>query len=336
MSSDDLAVSVVLPVYFGEVTTGDIGFLRRALASVQEQKFVSSYEIVLVDDGSAVPIADLVSHIGSDLFAHTRIIQSIRNNGLSHALNLGIREARYPLIARLDSDDRWRPTKIEKQLALFKNDPELTITATGMTRVDFEGNQLDDHIRPGDWEGILKFFVEIGCPFPHGSVIARKSIYLALGGYSHHPHVRHCEDYALWWRWLRFFKPAMVEESLYEYTVSEVSVCDRHSVEQAEAARNINATFKTLDLVDKLPGALQRLADSLGLSLLEVGLIAHDLWQYGVAIPLPDGALEPLRQLLPDRHIRPAEDHVRVSEMAAQLAGKFPYGPKRTYIAAQK
>jgi glycosyltransferase involved in cell wall biosynthesis len=326
MPGGDWAVSVVLPIYYGGLSTGAIALLRRALASVHEQGFDSDYEIVIVDDGSVVPVADLADLVGRDLLKCTRFIRQTRNNGVVAALNRGIREARYPLIARIDCDDRWCPGKIEKQLAIFREDPDVTITATGMTRVDPDGKPIDSYIRPGDWRGILQFAAETGCPFPHGSVVARKDIYLALGGYAQDPQFRHCEDYELWTRWLRFFKPAMIKEALYAYTVSEGSISTTYGAEQQQAAQRIKTSFRKLNLVETLPGALQELADSLGSSLYTAGLLASIMWQFGVWVRIPRSTVEPLRSILPDCQFS-IRDEISDALELAQIVGKSSQRP---------
>jgi glycosyltransferase involved in cell wall biosynthesis len=326
MPSADWAVSVVLPIYYSDLSTGVVALLRRALASVHEQRFDSEYEIIIVDDGSVLPVVDLVDLVGRDLVKYTRFVRLARNSGVVSALNRGIREARYPLIARIDCDDRWCPGKIEKQLAVFKQDTDVTITATGMTRVDPDGNPIDSHIRPGDWRGILQFFAETGCPFPHGSVVARKDTYLALGGYSQDPQFRHCEDYALWARWLRFFKPAMIQEVLYEYTVSEGSISSTYEAEQQQAARRIKTGFRKLDLVETLPGALQELADCLGLNMYHAGLLASVMWQFRIWARIPRSSVEPLRSILPDCEFSIRDDVVGAVDLA-EISGQLPHCP---------
>jgi Glycosyl transferase family 2 len=235
------------------------------------------------------------------LLQNARFIRASRNNGLVNALNIGLIESRYPFIARMDADDRWLPTKIEKQFLLFDADPDLSITATGMHLVTPDGEPFETHIRAGDWNGILRFFIDGGCPFPHGSILARREIFHLMGGYSHRPATAHCEDYALWGNWLRFFKPAMVEEALYDYTVSTNSVLSVQTEQQRQAAGAVNACFKALDPVERVPKALADLADATGLSVLEAGVLAYTLWSFRLSVRLPEAALRPLDALMPDR-----------------------------------
>lgn len=301
-----LAVSVLLPVFFRDIGSEDIRLLRRALDSIRQQEFRDDYEVLVLDDGSAMEIEGVLRKLGDVDLNRLRFIRNRRNQGLVYTLNRGISEAQFPLIARLDADDRWLPTKIKKQLDLMAADHDLTITATGMTLVTPEGDPLESHVRPGDWTGILRFFVDVGCPFPHGSVLARRDIYTMLGGYSHNPASSHCEDYALWGIWLRFFKPAMVEEALYDYTVSSSSVSSVHGEQQRRASGVVNRRFRNLDLVARLPDALAELASVIGCSVLDAGMLAYKMWRFRVPVCLPSACLEPLRIIMPDRHLAPS------------------------------
>jgi glycosyltransferase involved in cell wall biosynthesis len=89
--------SVIIPTY------NRAGFLLRALASVQRQKFYD-YEIIVVDDGSHDATADKVKG-----YAVRYLYQD--NRGVSSARNLGVAEARGRWLAFLDADDEWLPQK---------------------------------------------------------------------------------------------------------------------------------------------------------------------------------------------------------------------------------
>ena len=300
MYVSEQSISVILPVFHRENSLQEIALLRRALESIKDQNFRTDYEVLLVDDGSPVPVAQQTELLGAAADDITWI-RIERNGGLVNALNLGVRAAKYCFIARLDADDCWLPTKVEKQLDLFLADPDLTITATGMSQVRPDNTVIEHLVRPGDWSGILNFFVNVGCPFPHGSVIARAEIYRLLGGYPHDGRFSHCEDYTLWGIWLRFFKPAMVEECLYNYTVSDTSVSAQYAPQQAMASRIVSRRFAEGDLADRLPAALQSLSEILEVSLLDAGRLSYLLWQFRPEVVLPEAVIDALRVILFDR-----------------------------------
>lgn len=300
MSAAGPGISVLLPVFFRDVSAEDVALLRRAIDSVHAQGHDGPVEILVVDDGSPTPVESLACEIG-EAARGVRWLRLARNGGIVGALNAGIAAASHGLIARLDADDRWLPGKLAAQMALFRSDPDLTITATGMVRVRPDGSEIETHVRPGDWPSILRFFVDVGCPFPHGSVVARREVYRLLGGYPHDAALRHWEDYALWGTWLRFFKPAMVEQALYEYRVSDQSVSSAHAEQQSLASQVVRRRFADLDLGRTLPSALPALADALAAPLDAAGQVAYAMWHHGQALALPEAALASLRTVLPDR-----------------------------------
>ena len=123
--------------------------------------------------------------------------------------------------------------------------------------------------------------------------MARQEIYGLLGGYPQDPTFTHCEDYALWSVWLRFFKPNIIEEALYDYTVSPGSVSVVHEQQQASASHSVNQRFRALGLVRHLPGALAELASIIRGSILDAGILAYRIWRFRLCVRLPPEALEP-------------------------------------------
>ncbi len=296
-------ISVVMPVFISEPSTKALQNLDSAIRSVVNQPYPGKLELLIVDDGSPRPIEECMrfSHISHP--DCLRIIRSQRNHGLVHALNVGLRAAKHKLIGRIDADDIWMPGKIERQVKRFTAEPDLSIVGTGMTVVFGDARESEIHIRRDGWSEILRFFVEVGCPFPHGSIIARKDIYQLLGGYPHSPDAAHCEDYALWSVWLRFFKPAMIEESLYQYSVTHSSISSIYSEQQRLASGRISEAFARLGITETLPRSMGEIGRILGISLLQAGVLCYRIWHYRLAVKLPEAAIELLRIILPDRQV---------------------------------
>lgn len=103
-------VSVVIPAFNAEATIND------TLKSVRSQTHLN-LEIIVVDDGSTDRTGSIVeSHASCDPRV-TLISQT--NAGVAAARNTGWRSARSDLIAFVDADDLWAPSKIEKQLEVM-------------------------------------------------------------------------------------------------------------------------------------------------------------------------------------------------------------------------
>ena len=116
--ASSLTVSVVIPAYRAAWSIG------RAIDSLLTQTRLPD-EIVVVDDGSPDDLPGALKPYGD------RVI-SVRqpNGGASSARNLGIERARGDLIAFLDADDYWEPTKLERQLDIFRCHPEVGLVAS--------------------------------------------------------------------------------------------------------------------------------------------------------------------------------------------------------------
>lgn len=323
-AASPLSISVVLPVLMRAADRASVRRLRRALQSALDQEYPGALEIIVVDDGSPAPVRETMRRAGLPPTPALRWLRSDHNEGIAHALNTGIREARYGLIARLDADDRWLPGKIAAQVERFRDDPDLTLVATGVTEVDAKGWALEQRVRRDGWENVLEIAAGRGwCPFPHGSVVALASVYRLLGGYSHRYVAG--QDYHLWSNWIRFFKPAVVERPLYEHRRTPGAISDVCAVEQRVAQQRIHRRLAAVVDWRTHPGDVRRLAGLLGVSLLQCGAICYRLWRFGPTVRMPTPAVGVLRRILPDRDVvvgdggrapvRPVED------LAGGLAG---------------
>ena len=105
-------VSVVMPTYNYAQFIGD------AIGSVLDQTY-KNIELIIIDNYSDDNTEEIIAS-----FNDTRIkYKKFRNNGIIAASrNIGISESRGKYIAFLDSDDMWKPAKIEKQIKLLEND----------------------------------------------------------------------------------------------------------------------------------------------------------------------------------------------------------------------
>ena len=111
-------VTVIIPTYNRWPRVG------QAVASVLEQRY-RDFELIIVDDGSTDRTATELARFGGQLHY---IFQA--RSGVSAARNLGVRRSRGRLIAFLDSDDLWRPDKLQVQVAFMEQHPEVQICQT--------------------------------------------------------------------------------------------------------------------------------------------------------------------------------------------------------------
>ena len=214
LDMNDLKISVIMSIYKSDVPE----YVRIALDSLLNQTRLPD-EIVIVADGP-VP-AELEQVVKSltpspspngegnkdgegDLKPETRDLKPIvtylpqeKNGGLGEAMRIAVEAAKYPYLARMDSDDICLPDRFEKQMKCFEEDPELSIVGGMITEFDGEPeNIIAERILPLDDAGIKKM-MRGRCAVNHVTVIFKKEDLLKSGNYQ--PFWKQ-EDHYLWAR----------------------------------------------------------------------------------------------------------------------------------------
>lgn len=193
-----MKVTVIIPTY------NRYELLKRAIFSLENQSHKVD-EIIVVDDGSS----DTTLKIKQD-FPH--ILYFYQNNsGVSSARNLGIHHAKNEWLAFLDSDDEWHHSKLEKQVAFHKNNPDILMSYTA-----------EKWVRNGVDVKIPKKYKKIGedifaenlsyCNIAPSCVLLHKNILDVVGRFDEDLKV--CEDYDLWLRILCLYKVGLINEQL--------------------------------------------------------------------------------------------------------------------------
>jgi glycosyltransferase involved in cell wall biosynthesis len=130
-------VSVILPVH----NRADV--LPRAIGSVLDQE-LKDFELIVIDDGSTDASAGVAESFAD---ARIRLISLDRNRGGNAARNEGIRAASAPLIAFLDSDDRYLPNKLARVVAEFERRPKLDLLIDSFAKIQPPGSRKAEVVR---------------------------------------------------------------------------------------------------------------------------------------------------------------------------------------------
>lgn len=199
-------VSAVIPVYNGEAYVSD------AIRSVLEQS-QPAIECIVVDDGSTDGTAEAVHQFGTDV---RYVVQE--NSGVSMARNRGAGEAHGDLVAFLDHDDVWEPTKIAAQVAVLTAEPA-TLALCAMTITDARGIAMGErHLRPRtDLRIGMLTFDGTEIPSCSSTGVIWKSDFDRLGGFD--PGLGTSADWDLLFRVLLRGRLAYVDEPLTRYRV---------------------------------------------------------------------------------------------------------------------
>lgn len=202
-------VSIVTPLHNAGA------FISETIQSVQNQTY-RDWEMIIVDDGSTDNSIDIVqSFIAED--PRIRLIPLYINAGAAVARNKAIEEARGRYIAFLDSDDRWFPVKLERQLA-FMQAYDHPFTYAAYEKTDESGQRLESIGVPAKvrYKDLLKV-CSIGCLTAMYDTHYFGKIYMPL--------IRKRQDLGLWLRLLKMTEYAHgLDEILAQYRVRTDSI----------------------------------------------------------------------------------------------------------------
>jgi len=193
-----MEISVVIPTYNRAHT------LSRAISCVLNQTYLPK-EIIVVDDGSTDNTQVLVLNHYPVVKYHAQ-----ENHGVSHARNTGIKLAKYPWVAFLDSDDAWTAEKLEKQVSkLTQTGDKLCHTDEIWYRDGVRINQQKKHQKRGGF--IFEHCLPLCCISP-SSVLVEKDFIETVGLFDET--LPACEDYDLWLRICAHHRVSFVDEPL--------------------------------------------------------------------------------------------------------------------------
>lgn len=173
-------------------------YIRVALDSMLVHQTVTPNEVVLVQDGP-VPYetSKLLLQFKDKYGEKLNIIKLTENKGLGNALKLGVENAKYDIIARMDSDDICTPDRFEKQQAYMEAHPECDIIGGQISEFIGSPERIVAIRRvPCNNSEILKD-MQKRCSMNHMTVMFRKEAVLKAGSYQDW---FWNEDYYLWIR----------------------------------------------------------------------------------------------------------------------------------------
>ena len=137
MKKEEL-VSIITPVYNCEK------LISSTIKSVQNQTY-KNLEMLLIDDCSTDNSAKIIKEY-SKKDSRIKYLKLKENSGAALARNKALEISNGRFIAYLDSDDLWKPEKLEKQVAfMLKNN--YAFTCTDYEKITEDGKSLNKIIK---------------------------------------------------------------------------------------------------------------------------------------------------------------------------------------------
>lgn len=201
---------MLMSVYYKEKPE----YLKLTLDSVLEQT-VTAAEIVLIKDGPLTKELDeVIEEYDKKYSGLFRIFALEKNVGLGKALNFGVQQCKYDLIARMDTDDIAMPNRFELLIKEFAQDNDLALCGGQIAEFEKEPQIISGYRKvPLARDEIVKFAKKRN-PFNHMTVMFKKQAVLDAGNYQDMPYF---EDY---WLWVRILQKGYVVKNIEQVLVN--------------------------------------------------------------------------------------------------------------------
>jgi glycosyltransferase involved in cell wall biosynthesis len=177
-------VSVVIPTY------NYAHFLAEAIESVLAQTY-TNFEIIIVDNFSIDNTAELVSSFLDD---RIKFLQFDNGGSIAAARNFGWKNSSGQLVAFLDADDFWAPSKLTEQSRAHLSDETISYHDLKLFGSRNFG-RVKGHTIKGD--SVLSLLTK-GNPLATSSVMVSRHLLDLSGGFPESQDVISAEDLALW------------------------------------------------------------------------------------------------------------------------------------------
>jgi glycosyltransferase involved in cell wall biosynthesis len=226
--------SVIIP-YFNKSS-----YIIRCIDSVLRQT-CEKYEIIIIDDGSTDNGIALISKKYADLIC----IYSQKNQGVSVARNMGIKQAKYDYVAFLDADDAWHPQYLESVDFILKNEKEVKIVGSHYSRFS---NFFDKKYDAPNYFRFDNYFKEAikNTYFTSSSSVIKKTFFEKNDGFN--KNLKKGEDHDVWFRTIQSGGNAFyITDTLVYYSDEDSNQITKSKIAlENDLVGNINALYRDL------------------------------------------------------------------------------------------
>lgn len=195
-------VSIITPTYNSQ------GHIGKTIESIKTQSY-TNWELVITDDCSTDATVDIINSF-QEKDSRIKLHKLQKNQGAGVARNNSIKNATGRYIAFCDSDDQWKPKKLEKQIGFMMNN-QLAFSCTSYEVIDETGKTIRIEKLPK----LLTYKIMLR----NNYVGCLTAIYdTSLLGKQYMPTIRKRQDWVLWLRILqKIGQTQVLDENLATY-----------------------------------------------------------------------------------------------------------------------
>ena len=232
--------SVLMSVYHKD----NPQWLKQAIDSVLNNT-IKPNQIVLVVDGQ---IPNELEQVIAEYKNKLDILRLEKNSGLGIALQQGILKCKYPLVARMDSDDISLPNRFELQLKEFENNLNLTIVGGYIQEFDSQTNEKTSIRKVPLDDTEIKNYLKTRSPFNHPTVMFKKEDILKAGNYQTFYQM---EDYYLWARLVKAnFQMKNIPEILLNFRTDKNMFARRGSYKYFKSNKEVSKQMLKMKIIN--------------------------------------------------------------------------------------
>jgi hypothetical protein len=230
MANELQSISILMPI------NRDNSYFNEALDSINDASRGLIVELVVICNQMT---KNEFTEIEIKISRYLKIPFQIYNLGevtLVDALNFGIKQCNYDLIARFDSDDVMDSKRLQIQSKYMTANIETGVMGSWVKvlKDSKSTNQIVKFpVRHSEIIELLKF----GNTFSHPSIIFRKNVIEGVGGYSND--FEYAEDFELWLRLSRITNLYNYPDTLISYRVHKTQTSVRRKKVQIESLKNL-------------------------------------------------------------------------------------------------
>ena len=230
MMDKRVTVSILMPMRNAEA------YIVETIQSLLDQTF-SDFELIIIDDGSSDASLSMVK---SFIDGRIRILKG-NMQGISAALNRGLKSAQGNFVCRCDSDDIYPKERLQSQIEWFEGHDDFIAVAGKFSSMD-EKSKVIAEFKSGESECDMTPELLTGKTRTHlGTYLVRKNVLDDLGGYREY--FVTAEDIDMQLRLAEKGLIGYMPENMYFYRIHDSSITHVQSLNQRSFYENLAREF---------------------------------------------------------------------------------------------
>jgi glycosyltransferase involved in cell wall biosynthesis len=224
--------SVVIPTF------NQADLLRTALTSVLNQTF-TDFDVWLVNNRSTDHTVEVANSFGDP---RINVIDFSNQGIIGAGRNAGINASQCAFVAFLDSDDSWRPNKLQVVSTAISENPEAGVFCHAQM-VFRDGNPVEktEFGTPKGYQGpLFDYWLRHGNRLTPSAAVVRRRNLESVEGFSEDPTLVTVEDSDLWLRLSKSCEFVFIPEVLGDYNLHVDS-------SSANVETHLNAALALID-----------------------------------------------------------------------------------------